>query len=119
MSLAYSLFPINVSILPQKAFGKAAADGSAGEAGLRDLYQTSVFFSTLLQKHCNKKQEIEECILKLCGYIYHQGTYTPCGVSDGYPDNTFFHKNLDQIPVTSRLKNDPGKELNEECTCSS
>ena len=33
--------------------------------------------STLLQKHCNKKQETEECILKLCGYIYHQGTYTP------------------------------------------
>ena len=22
-------------------------------------------------------QETEECILKLCGYIYHQGTYTP------------------------------------------
>ena len=34
-------------------------------------------FSTLLQKHCNKKQETKECILKLCGYIYHQGTYTP------------------------------------------
>ena len=33
--------------------------------------------STLLQKHYNKKQETEECILKLCGYIYHQGTYTP------------------------------------------
>ena len=33
--------------------------------------------STLLQKHCNKKQEIEECILKLYGYIYNQGTYTP------------------------------------------
>ena len=33
--------------------------------------------STLLQKHCDKKQETEECILKLCGYIYHQGTYTP------------------------------------------
>ena len=32
--------------------------------------------STLLQKHCNKKQEPEECKLKLCGYIYHQGTYT-------------------------------------------
>jgi len=23
-----------------------------------------------------KKQETEEYILKLCGYIYHQGTYT-------------------------------------------
>ena len=34
-------------------------------------------FSTLLQKHCNKKQETKECILKLFGYIYHQGTYTP------------------------------------------
>ena len=33
--------------------------------------------STLLQKHCDIKQETEECILKLCGYIYHQGTYTP------------------------------------------
>jgi len=33
--------------------------------------------STLLQKHCNKKQQTEECILKLCGYICHQGTYTP------------------------------------------
>ena len=32
--------------------------------------------STLLQKHCNKKQETEECKLKLCGYIYHKGTYT-------------------------------------------
>jgi len=32
--------------------------------------------STLLQKHCNKKQETEECKLKLCGYIYHHGTYT-------------------------------------------
>jgi hypothetical protein len=31
---------------------------------------------TLLQKHCNTKQETEECKLKLCGYIYHQGTYT-------------------------------------------
>ena len=34
-------------------------------------------FSTLRQKHCNKKQEIEECGLKLSGYIYNQGTYTP------------------------------------------
>ena len=25
-------------------------------------------FSTLLQKHCNKEQETEECNLKLCGY---------------------------------------------------
>jgi hypothetical protein len=25
---------------------------------------------------CNKKQETEECFLKLGGYIYHQGTYT-------------------------------------------
>jgi len=33
--------------------------------------------STLLRKHCNKKQETEEGILKLCGYIYHQGIYTP------------------------------------------
>jgi len=33
--------------------------------------------STLLQKHCNKKQETDECILKLSGYIYHQGTNTP------------------------------------------
>jgi len=32
--------------------------------------------STLLQKHCNKKQETEEYILKLSGYIYHQGIYT-------------------------------------------
>ena len=32
--------------------------------------------STLLQNYCNKKQETEECIFKLCGYIYHQGTYT-------------------------------------------
>jgi len=34
-------------------------------------------FSILLQKHCNKKQETEEYILKLSGYMYHQGTYTP------------------------------------------
>ena len=33
--------------------------------------------STLLQNFCNTKQKIKECILKLCGYIYHQGTYTP------------------------------------------
>jgi hypothetical protein len=33
-------------------------------------------FSTLLQKPFRKKQETEECVLKLCGYIYHQGTYT-------------------------------------------
>jgi hypothetical protein len=33
--------------------------------------------STLFQKHCNKKQETEEYILKLYGYTYHQGTYTP------------------------------------------
>ena len=33
--------------------------------------------STLLQKHCNKKQETEECNLKLFGYLEHQGTYTP------------------------------------------
>jgi len=32
--------------------------------------------STLLQKHCNKKQETVEYMLKLCGYIYYQGTYT-------------------------------------------
>ena len=32
--------------------------------------------STLLQNYCNKKQETEECILKLCGYIYRQSTYT-------------------------------------------
>ena len=32
--------------------------------------------STLLQKHCNKKQETEEFGLKLCGYIDHHGTYT-------------------------------------------
>ena len=39
-------------------------------------------FSTLLQKHCNKKQETEEYILKLCGYIGHHGSYTPLwGVS--------------------------------------
>ena len=36
-----------------------------------------VDFSTLLQKHRNKKQETEECILKICGYIYHHGTYIP------------------------------------------
>ena len=40
-------------------------------------------FSTLLQKHCNKKQETEECSLKLCGYIDNHGTYTPLwGVSN-------------------------------------
>jgi len=33
--------------------------------------------STLLLKHCHKKQETEECNLKICGYIYLQGTYTP------------------------------------------
>jgi len=39
-------------------------------------------FSTLLQKHCNKKQETQKCILKLCGWKYPQGTYTPLwGVS--------------------------------------
>ena len=32
--------------------------------------------STFLQKLCNKEQETEECILKLGGYIDHQGTYT-------------------------------------------
>ena len=34
-------------------------------------------FSTLLQKHCNKKQETQKCILKLCGWKSPQGTYTP------------------------------------------
>ena len=38
--------------------------------------QTQLSLSTLLQKHCNKKQETEEGILKICGYIYHHGTYT-------------------------------------------
>ena len=32
-------------------------------------------FSTLLQKSCHKKQETEECILKLCRYFYPPGTY--------------------------------------------
>jgi len=32
--------------------------------------------SILLQKHCNKKQKTEYCILKLCGLKYHHGTYT-------------------------------------------
>jgi len=41
------------------------------------FFGTTYTISTFLQKHCNKKQETEECILKLCGYIYHQGTYTP------------------------------------------
>jgi len=36
-----------------------------------------VEFSTLLQKHYNKIQETEQCNLKLRGYTYHQGTYTP------------------------------------------
>ena len=40
-------------------------------------WEKNITFSTLLQKHCNKKQETEECILKIGGYIYHQGTYTP------------------------------------------
>ena len=34
-------------------------------------------FSTLLLNFCNKKQETEGYCFKLCGYIYHQGTYTP------------------------------------------
>ena len=38
--------------------------------------------STLLLKHRNKKQEPEECNLKLCGYIHHQGTYTPQAVTE-------------------------------------
>ena len=41
------------------------------------VYLPFTGISTLLQKHCNKKQETEECTLKLYGYIYHQGTYTP------------------------------------------
>jgi len=36
----------------------------------------NMWFSTLSLNFCNKKQETEECFLKLCGYIYHQGTYT-------------------------------------------
>ncbi len=32
--------------------------------------------STLLPKSCNKKQEAEECLLKLYGCRCHQGTYT-------------------------------------------
>jgi len=42
----------------------------------------TLLISTLLQKYCNKKQETEECILKLCGYIYQQGTYTPLRGND-------------------------------------
>jgi len=45
----------------------------------RQVYPIEFHFlaiSTLLQKHCSKKQETEECNLKLCGYVYHQGTYT-------------------------------------------
>ena len=38
--------------------------------------------SSLLLKHRNKKQEPEECNLKLCGYIHHQGTYTPQAVTE-------------------------------------
>ncbi len=37
--------------------------------------EASHFFSTLLLKNCNKKQKTKECILKLYGCIYHQGTY--------------------------------------------
>jgi len=37
----------------------------------------TLLISTLLQKHCNKKQETQKCILKLCGWKYPQGTYTP------------------------------------------
>jgi hypothetical protein len=33
-------------------------------------------FSTLLLNFCKKKQQTEECKLKLCGYIYRQGNYT-------------------------------------------
>ena len=32
--------------------------------------------NTLLQKYL-EKHETEECILKLCGYLQPQGTYTP------------------------------------------
>ncbi len=35
--------------------------------------------STLLLKSYNKKQETEECNLKLCGCMYRHGTYTPQG----------------------------------------
>ena len=37
---------------------------------------STLFVSTLLQKSCRNKQETEECILKLSGYLYRQGTYT-------------------------------------------
>ena len=36
-----------------------------------------VAFSTLLQNPCHKKQETEEGILKICGYIYHHDKYIP------------------------------------------
>jgi ribosomal protein L37AE/L43A len=54
-----------------------------------------VEFSTLLQKHYNKIQETEQCNLKLCGYTYHQGTYTPSwGVS------TLLQKHYNKIQGT-------------------
>jgi signal peptidase II len=37
----------------------------------------SSLISTLLRKHCNKKQENKEFLLKLYTCLHHQGTYTP------------------------------------------
>jgi hypothetical protein len=48
--------------------------------------------STLPQKHCNKKQETAECVLRLCGYIYYQSTYTPLW-GDYINYGLFFSKN--------------------------
>ena len=49
-------------------------------------------FSTLRLNFCNKKQETAECILKLRGYIYHQGTYAPLW-GDYINYGLFFSKN--------------------------
>jgi len=38
------------------------------------VYLAFTGVSTLLLNFCHKKQEIEECSLKLCGYRNHHGT---------------------------------------------
>ena len=61
-------------------------------------------FSTLLQKPCHKKQEIEECILKLCGQIHHQGTYTPLWGVNYYLPYFFQLKYSVNVPAYSNFR---------------
>jgi hypothetical protein len=66
---------VNLNSAASTAAGEknSAAKGELKEQ--KDSFGKS-FISTLLLNFCHKRQETEECILKLGGYIDYHGTYT-------------------------------------------